>query len=102
MTPDEPHGNDSGSRLASSSNLLGLGWQIASTLIVFTGLGYALDRWLDTLPWFLIAGSFFGLVGVFVQVFRIAAALDEVEKKKKARSTERKLRNGATEERTEL
>jgi F0F1-type ATP synthase assembly protein I len=45
-----------------------LGWQIASTLLLFTAGGYALDRWLDTLPWFLLAGAVLGMVGIFYQI----------------------------------
>lgn len=76
--------DDSGSRLSSNSNLLGLGWQIASTLLVFTLGGYFLDRWLDTLPWFLIGGALLGMVGVFYQILRIAMDLDRAEKRKKS------------------
>jgi F0F1-type ATP synthase assembly protein I len=64
--------------------LLGLGWQIATTLLIFTGGGYALDRWLGTLPWFLLIGAALGMVGVFIQIFRIAAELDRQEKERKA------------------
>jgi F0F1-type ATP synthase assembly protein I len=71
------------SKLTSGANLLGLGWQIASTLFIFTAAGYALDWWLDTLPWFLITGAVFGLIGVFTQVFRIAAELDRAEKRRR-------------------
>lgn len=86
MSPDgSPDEKGSSRNLASKSNLLGLGWQIASTLLVFTGGGYALDRWLDTLPWFLIAGALFGMVGVFYQILRIAAELDRAEKARKSK-----------------
>jgi len=75
--------------LTSRASLLGLGWQIATTLLVFTGGGYALDRWLGTLPWFLLGGAVFGIAGVFIQIFRIAAALDRQEKKRKAQRVAR-------------
>jgi len=39
-----------GRKLSSRANLLGLGWQIASTLLLFTAGGYALDRWLGPEP----------------------------------------------------
>ncbi|MGA7303983.1 MAG: AtpZ/AtpI family protein [Rhodothermales bacterium] len=70
--------------LTSRASLLGLGWQIATTLLIFTGGGYALDRWLGTLPWFLLIGAALGMVGVFIQIFRIAAELDRQEKERKA------------------
>jgi F0F1-type ATP synthase assembly protein I len=61
-------------------NLMGLGWQIASTLVVFTLGGYALDVWLDTKPWLLLVGALLGMVSIFVQIFRIASELNRHSK----------------------
>ena len=57
-------------------NLIGLGWQIAATLIIYVLVGYALDLWLDTAPWLLLAGAFLGMIAVFVQIFKVAAELN--------------------------
>lgn len=69
-----------------NQNLMGLGWQIASTLVVFTLGGYWLDRWLDTNPWFLLAGALVGMISIFVQIFKIAADLNrkDAERGKKS------------------
>jgi F0F1-type ATP synthase assembly protein I len=60
----------------ADQNLIGLGWQIAATLVIYTLGGYGLDLWLDTAPWLLLTGSVLGMIAVFVQIFRIAAELD--------------------------
>lgn len=41
----------------------GMGLQFAATLCVFAFAGYWLDRWLGTLPLFLIVGVFVGFFG---------------------------------------
>ncbi|HUF08886.1 MAG TPA: AtpZ/AtpI family protein [Rhodothermales bacterium] len=84
MSIDGSEQEQSGRQLSSRANLLGLGWQIASTLLLFTAGGYALDRWLDTLPWFLLAGAVLGMVGIFYQILRIANELNADEKRKKS------------------
>ena len=60
-------------------NLMGLGWQIASTLVVFTLGGYGLDVWLETNPWFLLTGAALGMISIFYQIFKIASDLNRKE-----------------------
>lgn len=84
MSIEGSENDTSGRNLASRASLLGLGWQIASTLLIFTAGGYALDRWLDTLPWFLLAGALLGMVGIFYRVLRIVTELDEDDKRRKS------------------
>ncbi len=59
---------------------LGKAWGIALEFIVsillFTGGGWLLDRWLGTSPWFLIAGMGVGLFGGVYRLLREARALD--------------------------
>lgn len=64
----------------SEQDLIGLGWQIAATLVVFTLGGYALDKWLGTSPWLILTGAMLGMIAVFVQIFRIASDLDRRRK----------------------
>jgi F0F1-type ATP synthase assembly protein I len=71
-----------------SQNLIGLGWQIASTLVIFTLGGYGLDQWLDTTPWLTLTGALLGLVGVFALIFRMAAELDREAKSPSKRAGE--------------
>jgi F0F1-type ATP synthase assembly protein I len=48
---------------------LGLGVQIALTLLACVLIGYNLDRWLNTTPWFLILGVIVGIANVFKILF---------------------------------
>jgi len=48
---------------------LGLGVQIAFTLLACVLIGLALDNWLNTTPWLLILGVILGLVNVFKVLF---------------------------------
>ncbi|WP_456424488.1 AtpZ/AtpI family protein [Rhodocaloribacter sp.] len=54
---------------------LGLGMQLAFTMLFFVGLGYLVDRWLGTLPWFLIGGAVVGMTALFIQLFRVSAEM---------------------------
>jgi len=68
-----------------TDNLTGLGWSIASTLVVFTLGCYAIDRWLDTLPWFILGGSVLGMISVAYQIFRIANDLNKDDRNRRSR-----------------
>jgi F0F1-type ATP synthase assembly protein I len=46
---------------------IGKGIDMALVTLVFLGVGYALDRWLDTKPWFMIALVVLALTGEFVR-----------------------------------
>jgi len=48
---------------------VGLGFQIAFTLLACVLLGLWLDNWLNTKPWMLILGVVLGLVNVFKILF---------------------------------
>ena len=55
---------------------LGLGVQIAASMAVFTGGGYALDLWLGSTPWGLLIGAALGMVGIVALIVRIAREAD--------------------------
>jgi F0F1-type ATP synthase assembly protein I len=46
---------------------LGKGIDVTLVTLVFLGIGYALDRWLDTKPLFMIVMVVLALVGEFVR-----------------------------------
>jgi F0F1-type ATP synthase assembly protein I len=50
---------------------LTFGLELCLTMIVWVILGYFLDRWLDTAPWFAAAGALVGMISVFVRIARI-------------------------------
>ena len=47
-----------------------VGIQFALTLGVFTFLGFWLDEWLGSQPWFTIGGAFFGFAGGTIKLYR--------------------------------
>ena len=38
----------------------GLAFTFVASVLIFTGLGYLVDRWLHTAPWVMVAGVFVG------------------------------------------
>ena len=74
-----------GPRLSSKDELtamreagpyLGLGLQIAFSMVFFVGLGYAADRWLDTSPWGILVGAVLAMTGVLMLLIRLAREAD--------------------------
>lgn len=53
-----------------------VGTLIASNIVGGLAAGYFLDRWLQTSPWLLIAGTILGTVGAFASLYRIMSRLD--------------------------
>lgn len=53
-----------------------VGTLIASNIVGGLVAGYFLDRWLQTSPWLLIAGTILGTVGAFASLYRIMSRLD--------------------------
>ena len=47
-----------------------LPFTIVGSILLGGFLGYLLDRWLHTSPWFLIAGGMFAFVGVVIEIAR--------------------------------
>ena len=57
--------NDSGVGIA-----VRVGVELAGTLAVGVGIGWALDRWLGTGPWFLVVFFFLGAAAGVLNVYR--------------------------------
>ncbi|HEX9950625.1 MAG TPA: AtpZ/AtpI family protein [Rubricoccaceae bacterium] len=62
---------------------LGLGVQIAASMAVFTGGGYAVDLWLGSTPWGLLIGAALGMVGIVALIVRVAREADARKPKRK-------------------
>lgn len=56
-------------RPVRSDDNLGRGMDFALVTLLFLGVGYALDRWLDTEPVFMIILSIVALVGLFARMW---------------------------------
>lgn len=60
---------DPGKR-SNGMEYLGMGFVLGTALAVPAGLGYALDRWVGTLPLFLLLGIVLGFVSGLYYVYR--------------------------------
>ena len=54
-----------------------LGIELVAAVLIGTGGGYALDRWLGTIPLFLLIGFILGSAAGFLNIFRIIASEDK-------------------------
>ena len=68
-----------------SGQTLGRGMDFALVVLVFLGVGYGLDRWLDTQPLFMIGLVVFSVIGQFVKMyFEYTATMTELEAQRAA------------------
>ena len=51
---------------------LTIGLQIAGSMFLFVGGGWALDEWAGTSPWGILVGTVLGFLGVMALVLRLA------------------------------
>lgn len=80
--------NNSGNVLAN----VGLGMQMALSILIFVFAGYWLDNYFDTLPLFLLFGVFIGLLLSFYYLFNEIKRLDEYDKVKKEKKEENRIK----------
>lgn len=52
-----------------------IGTELVAALIVGVGIGYFVDNWLDTKPWFLVLFFFLGSAAGILNVYRAANSL---------------------------
>ncbi len=64
----------------NNGSLLGMAWRMSTELVVAvlvgTGLGYGLDKFLGTQPWILLLGIGFGFAAGIMNVVRAAEKMD--------------------------
>ena len=65
------------------SQVSGAGFTLVAYVLVFTGLGYLLDRLLGTGPWFMVGGVFVGAGLGFWMFIRVLVAAERVEREKR-------------------
>jgi F0F1-type ATP synthase assembly protein I len=51
-----------------SGSAAGASYTLIGALIVLGGLGYAIDRWRGTSPWFLVGGLLLGMIVGFYEL----------------------------------
>jgi F0F1-type ATP synthase assembly protein I len=57
--------------LRRSGPAITAGYTLMAAIGVLGGIGYALDRWRGTSPWFLLAGLLLGIAVGFVELAKI-------------------------------
>ncbi len=67
--------------LLSTAGTMGL--HLVSGTIVGAGLGWFLDRWLDTKPWLFLIMLVLGIVAGFMNVYRDAKRLMEEDRRER-------------------
>lgn len=72
-----------GKGMLEAGPYLSLGTQIAFGMALFVGMGYVVDRWLESRPWGMIFGAVLGLVAVFTLVVRMARVGDAKQREKR-------------------
>jgi hypothetical protein len=76
MPSDDPGSNFSRStrsfqeNVENSGSAAGASYTLIGAIILLGGIGYGLDRWRGTSPWFLLAGLVLGLVVGFYELAR--------------------------------
>jgi ATP synthase protein I len=78
------------STLADKQNgqTLGRGMDFALVVLVFLGIGYGLDRWLGTRPWFMIGLVIFAVVGQFIKMYYEYTAAMEAHEAERANASQ--------------
>ena len=57
-----------------------LGTELVAAVVVGTIIGFILDNWFDTKPWFIIAFFFIGVVAGIMNVIRVANNMQKEDK----------------------
>ncbi|MEE9347350.1 MAG: AtpZ/AtpI family protein [Robiginitomaculum sp.] len=74
-------------------SLLGMAWRLSTELVVAVmvggALGYGVDYFAKTAPWFMVGGLFLGLATGVRNTFRLAERMDQVAKDAKQASDAR-------------
>jgi F0F1-type ATP synthase assembly protein I len=56
--------------VSRSSGAAGAAYTLVGGIILLGGIGYAVDSWRGTAPWFLLAGLFLGIVVGFYELIK--------------------------------
>jgi F0F1-type ATP synthase assembly protein I len=56
--------------VARSGPVAGASYTLVGAILLLGGLGYAIDLWQDTSPWFLVAGLTLGIVVGFYELIK--------------------------------
>ena len=64
--------NDNDNRGLFMGSAFRLGTELVAAVVVGTIIGFILDNWFDTKPWFIITFFFLGVIAGILNVIRVA------------------------------
>ena len=83
---DAQRRHSSGDEIENDNSLLGMAWRISTELVVavFIGcaLGFGIDYFAGTGPWFIIIGLILGTVAGIRNTFRLVLEMEAAEKER--------------------
>ena len=56
--------------VSSSGSVAGASYTLVGGIILLGGIGYAVDKWRGTSPWFTVAGLFLGIIVGFYELIK--------------------------------
>jgi F0F1-type ATP synthase assembly protein I len=74
--------------------LSGLGIELIGAIVALMAIGWLLDRWLKTSPWFFVGGAVVGIVGGLFKAVREASAAERGAQEDQRRERERRDKRG--------
>ncbi len=78
---------------SASDDSFGRGMDAALTVALFFGIGFGLDWWLGTTPWFMIALTVLAAIGFFLSFkYRYDARMTELEELRRTRAAAGKVK----------
>ena len=72
--------NDSENRGSFMGGAFKLGTELVAAVAVGTIIGFILDNWFDTKPWFIITFFFIGVIAGILNVIRVANNMQKEDK----------------------
>lgn len=72
-----------GRELSEAYGLASLGYTFGAAVVVFTGIGWLLDRWLGTIPVFTVVAALVGAVLGFLSVYFRVRRMTEDERERR-------------------
>ena len=71
--------NESNNRGLLMGSAFRLGTELVAAVVVGTIIGFILDNWFGTKPWFIIIFFLLGVIAGILNVFRVAKKMQEEE-----------------------
>ena len=69
--------NDNDNRGLFMGSAFRLGTELVAAVVVGTIIGFILDNWFDTKPWFIITFFFIGVIAGMLNVIKVANSMQE-------------------------